>query len=222
MFINFYVNTAQTHSYMSWQFSYRECCQVQTVHLSFIISFQKSSCSWSYGENRPMCLMSPPPPTCRRSGHSSLCLRLVFPVKVWIQTVPIFNNEIISTLFFTQILGKLTIIYFKGVDAEQLNLFCSGAPLEVRLSQNKKTQHPWIFHQFIMILIGWGQPRLPGEPGRWPDHPPQGRKGPRISRSCRKGEWYNSTICPLPSGLGQGLLIGYFSSLFVWAPSFLP
>ena len=40
-------------------------------------------------------------------------------------------------LFFPQILGILRIIYFKRVDAEQLNLFCSGAPLEVRLSKNK-------------------------------------------------------------------------------------
>ena len=53
-------------------------------------------------------------------------------------TVPISNNEIFSTLSVTQILGELTIIYFQGVDAEQLNLFCSGAPLEVRLSPNKK------------------------------------------------------------------------------------
>ena len=104
-----------------------------------------------------------------------------------------------SQPFFTHILGILTIIYFKGADAEQLNLFCSGAPLEVRLSQNK-IQYLWIFHQLIdSHRMRWGQPCLPGEPECWPDHPPQVRKGPRISRLCQKGEW--STICPFLSGL---------------------
>ena len=38
------------------------------------------------------------------------------------------------------------------------------------------------------FCLGRGEPCLPREPGHRPDHPPQGRKGPRISRSCWKGD----------------------------------
>ena len=85
------------------------------------------------GRTDPNAWCCPPPPTCRRSGHSFLCLRLVFPVKVWIQTIPVLNTEIFSAFFFTKILGILTItiIYFKGVDAHRMRL--ASPPWRTRL-----------------------------------------------------------------------------------------